>query len=406
MSITARKFIRSQLGEPTTTRRGNFRYPSLSRTYTVSGLVADSTAAAGANGTILRSVISSGMRGDCVILPAGRYHIDSVVRFTTPGMVFRGSGSSPDATMFEQVNELQATWYIEADDVQFYNFCHRVMATARSSQGQAGEGNTWIQAGAQRFVAQDYLAWGSRDAAIFFYDTHHFRMNRVESRDSKSDAWHITNGSSYGEWYDCISKNSGDDGLGFVGYGPTTQPHHHTIVRHYVNGQTWGRGFGIIHTHDITFYGPTLVEDAAGSGLNIAREPHIITGYPATRTGPIDRITVHGELRLRRSNHATPDLGAILIHNPDANDAITNITIDGPVVCVNTGINRSTMPSRQIGVFGDGLITASIAHASFYGVGPVTRLYQNTSPTSTLTTIGWSSATTYTVGPEPPFPLP
>lgn len=350
-------------------------------------------------------MIAKAQTNDCILIPAGHYYVDTKISFTKAGITLRGMGTTPETTMFEQVDEHNATWYIEADNIRFYNFCHRVRATARSSQGQAGEGNTWVQNGCQGFEGQDYVAWGSRDAAIFFYNTHHFRLNRVESRDSMSDAYHVTNTSSYGQWFDCISRGSGDDGIGFVGYGPASQPHHHTVVRHFVDGQTWGRGFGIIHTHDITFYGPTLVQDAAGSGLNIAREPHIISGYPTNSTGSIDNIAVHGELRLRRSNHASPDLGAILVHNPDANDAITNIVVDGPIICVETGINRATMPSRQIGVFGDGRIAASLSNASFYGVGPSTVLYQNISPTSSLITPGWSAATAYNPGLEPKFPL-
>lgn len=384
---------------PSITAQGSFTERPCTRTYALTGMQVGNTGDPNANGNRMRSVLAAAQSGDCITVSAGIYKLAGNIEFNIPNITLKGMGVNREAVWFEHTTETQAIFMVKAGGVHFYNFTHRVFGSARSSLGQSGEGNIWVQGGHSGFRMQDVLAWGSRDAAIFLYGVHNFEFNRVESRDSKSDAFHISNGSSYGKWYDSVSRNSGDDGLGFVGYGgegPGT-PHHHTVVRHHVAGQTWGRGIGIIHVNNISFYGPTLIEDSAGAGVIMARE----TLYGS---GSVRAIRFYGELRLRRSNHHENIRyhGGIMIHNDSTSAAIEDVLIEGPVRFVDTGINNTYGAGQHVKAHGVGKIQAEIRNASFYGTGPSTKLVTGLATGSLLTTPGWSNATGYS-GAEPAF---
>lgn len=376
-------------GAPTTTARGSFVPRACTRTYPVSGLQSGAGGDALANGDRLRTVLRQAVPGDCLTVAPGRYLLAGTVEITVPDITLRGLGATREDVMLEHVDERKATVTVKAGGVHLYNFTHRVHATARSSQGQMGEGNIWVQGGHSGFRMQDVLAWGSRDAAVFLYGVHDFALNRVESRDSMSDAFHITNGSSHGSFYDSVSRNSGDDGLGFVGYdaeGAST-PHHMTVVRHHVDGQTWGRGIGIVHANNINVYGPTLIERTAGAGIILAREPQY-------GTGSVRAIRVYGELRFRQVNtNAKIDHGAITIHNPTTDAPIEDVVITGPVLAVDTGLLRPGGASNDVRASGVGRISAEIANVHFYGTGPATHLWTQLAAGSSLTTPGWSNST-------------
>lgn len=357
------------------------------RTYVLSGMQVGSAGDPVVNGDRMRAVLAAAKTGDVITVAPGVYRLAGNIEFLVPGITLKGMGATREDVWFEHTTETRAIFRVKAADVHFYNFTHRVMASARSSLGQSGEGNIWVEGGHSGFRMQDVLAWGSRDAAIFLYGVHNFELNRVESRDSKSDAFHVSNGSSYGTWYDCTSTRSGDDGIGFVGYGPEGPgtPNHHTVVRHHVAGQSWGRGIGIIHSNNISIYGPTLIEDSAGAAIILARESQY-------GSGSIHTIRVYGELRLRRANSNTSiGHGAILINNGDTVAPIEDVIITGPVVIANT---RSTAPG-QVRAFGVGRIQAEIGNVSFYGTGPSSRLYLSLATGSSVTTPGWDANTPY-----------
>lgn len=398
---------------PTAAARGDLIERQYRRVYTVPNLVAGAAASAAANTTALQTALNQAQDGDCLLIPAGTYRLASTVTFNNPGVTIKGTGALRTDVVFESTNEFSALFMVQADNIHFYNFTKRVYSTARSDQGQSGQGSIWVQNQKTGFRMQDVLVWGSRDAAVMLYGAHNFRFNRVESRDSRSDAYHVTNASSYGEFYDCISTNSGDDGIGIVGYGnnPADRPHHHTIARHTVNGNTWGRGIGMVHTYNNTLYGPTLIQDTSAAGLIVSREP-------SYGSGAVAAIAVHGELRLRRCNtgrlsaggDTPPDHGALIIVNADAANTITGVVIDGPVICTNTGVGGVTPVSAQVRLVdtvGGGMIQASISDVSFYGNGPSQVLDRNLTDTnSSLATPGWSATTGYSGATEPPFPLP
>lgn len=387
-------------GGPSTATRGSFRERACVRTYPLTGLEPGASGNDVANGDRLRAVLKAARSGDCITVAPAFYRLAGNVEFTVPDVTFKGLGASREDVWFQHTTETRASFFVRAGGVHLYNFTHRVLATARSSQGAAGEGNIWVAGGHSGFRMQDVLAWGSRDAAVFLFGVHHFELNRVESRDSKSDAYHITYGSSYGSIYDSISRNSGDDGLGFVGYeaeGPKT-PHHHTVVRHRVIGQTWGRGIGLIHVNNISFYGPTLIERSAGAGVLIAREPQV-------GSGSVRAIRFYGELRMRQANaHDAIDHGAIHINNPNTDAPIEDVLFTGPVVLVDTGQLRRGGARWQVRAYGAGRIQAEIGKTSFYGVGPDDRLSLSLAPGSSVRTTGWTATTPYGTT-EPAFPL-
>lgn len=383
-------------GDPTMTARGSFVPRPCTRTYGLTGMQTGPTGDPLANGDRMRAVLRTAVPGDCITVAPALYRLAGNVEFTVPDITLRGLGQSREDVVFEHVDEMRALFMVKAGGTHFYNFTHRVRATARSSQGQSGEGNIWVQGGHSGFQMEDVLAWGSRDAAVFLYGVHDFRLNRVESRDSKSDAFHITNGSSNGVFYDSVSRNSGDDGLGFVGYdgeGAST-PHHMTVVRHRVDGQTWGRGIGIVHANNITIQGPTLIERTAGAGIILAREPQY-------GSGAVRAVRILGELRFRSVNtNEKIDHGAITIHNPTTDAPIEDVLITGPVVMVDTGALRPGGVSNEIRASGAGRISAEIGNVTFYGTGPSTHLWTQLAPGSSLTTPGWSNASPR-LGAEP-----
>ncbi|HWH13350.1 MAG TPA: hypothetical protein VNT51_01280, partial [Miltoncostaeaceae bacterium] len=388
-------------GAPTATAKGSFVERPAVRTYALTGMQVGTGGDPVANGNRLRAVLAAARPGDVITVAPGHYRLAGNVDFAVPDVTLKGLGAKREDVWFEHTTEHRAIFMVRAGGVHLYNFTHRVHATGRSSLGQSGEGNIWVQGGHKGFRMQDVLAWGSRDAAIFLYGVHDFELNRVESRDSKSDAYHVSNGSSYGRWYDCKSTNSGDDGIGFVGYGgegPGT-PHHHTVVRHHVAGQTWGRGIGIIHVNNITFHGPTLIEDTAGAGVIMAREPQY-------GTGGIRAIRFFGELRFRRANHH-PNIahGAIHVNNPNSTAPIEDVLFTGPVVAVDTGLRRPGGVPFQVRAHGTGRIQVEVRGARFHGTGPSTLLSTTLAAGSALTTPGWSAGSGYS-GAEPAFPLP
>jgi len=382
-----------------------------------------------ANGNKLRSFLASTMSGTtgqvCVEIPAvvpQRYRISENVylpgRLTLKGLGVTNGRPDPSKVTFEHTTSFKALFMVDGQhDVELFNLTHYVRdylndagenQGARSSQGQSGKGNLWVQGGAQRFRAQDFIAWGSHDAAVFFFNAHNFTCNRVESRDSQSDAWHVSNGSSYGTYWDCKSVSSGDDGIGFVGYGnegPAT-PHHHTVVRHtMLEQQPNGRGFGNIHCYSIRYFGPTLIEDSWAAGFICAREP--VYGSGKTRD-----IKVYGELRIRRANKS-PVIphGAILIAN-DGTDgvAIEDIYFEGPIILSGTGMNRTGNPP-QIGIRGAGPVNnVYFGPARFFNptndpdVNQTKFRADGTNKTA-ITLNGWSASTPTEPGAEPVFPL-
>lgn len=369
---------------PSVTSRGSFVERPAVRTYPLSGMQLGTAGDAVANGDRMRAVLAAARPGDVITVDPGHYRLAGNIDFLVPGITLKGLGATREDVWFEHTTETRAIFRIKAADIHLYNFTHRVRATERSSLGQSGEGNLWIEGGHSGFRMQDVLAWGSRDAAIFLYGVHKFELNRVESRDSRSDAYHVSNGSSYGTWYDSKSTNSGDDGIGFVGYGGegSSTPHHHTVVRHHVSGQSWGRGIGIIHVNNISVYGPTLIEGSAGAAIIMAREPQY-------GSGSIRDINIYGELHLRRSNqHTGIGHGAILINNPDTVAPIEKVRITGPVVIEDT---RTSAPG-QVRVLGKGRIQAEIGSVFFTGTGPEAQLQLQLAPGSSVTTPGWTPA--------------
>lgn len=386
-------------GAPSTTERGSFVERPCTRTYPLeleSGELGDPAA----NGDRMRAVLDAAQSGDCITVAPGHYRLAGNVVFGVPGITLKGLGQAREDVWFQHTTETRASFDVKAADVHLYNFTHRVLATARSSQGGAGEGNIWVRGGHSGFRMQDVLAWGSRDAAVFLFGVHHFELNRVESRDSMSDAFHVNYGSSHGTFYDSVSRNSGDDGLGFVGYGAegAETPHHLTVVRHHVDGQTWGRGIGLIHVNNISFYGPTLIERTAGAGVLLARESMY-------GSGSVRAIRFYGELRIRQANHhGSIDHGAIHINNPSTDAPIEDVLFTGPVVLVDTGQLNPWTARWQIRAHGAGPIAAEIGPVSFYGVGPADRLSLALAPGSYVTPSGWSATTPYGVT-EPVFPL-
>jgi hypothetical protein len=360
-------------GQPTTSAKGSFVERACTRSYNLSGMQVGPTGDPVFNGDRFRSVLNAAIAGDCILVDPGQYRLAGNINFDRAGITLKGLGATREEVFFDHTTETRAIFMVRAGDVHFYNFTHRVYASARSSLGQSGEGNIWAQGGHSGFRMQDILAWGSRDAAIFTYGINNFVI------------------------YDSVSRNSGDDGIGIVGYGaegPGTS-HHMTIVRHSVFGQSHGRGFGFIHINNIKVHGPTLIESSAAAAVIFAREP----GYGS---GNVKSIHIMGELRLRQSNlKSTIDHGAILINNPDTVGVIEDIIITGPVLIKDTRVSASD----QIRVFGAGKIQAQIDNVRFYGTGPNSLLYKNLAAGSSLATNGWSSTDPY-LTTEPQFPLP
>lgn len=398
---------------PTFSTPGNFVEREYSNTYPLTGLtsgVGVTTTVANANRTALLDAINGASPGDCLTVAPGTYELGTgMVEFNMPDITIKGLGATKNEVVFYSKDQFAATWRINAGGVHLYNFTRRVPSTGRSSLGESGEGNIWVRNN-QGFRAQDILAWGGRDASFFLANCQKFVLNRVHSFESMSDAIHIAYGSNNGQLYDCVSQDSGDDGIGLVGYNSVQAdiPHHIDVTRHKVDRQSWGRGIGLVQAQDITFHDWLEINQSRQAGIIIAREPQ----YGTLATA---RITFDCDIMLRNCNGyqgldseagtVTAAHGAIHINNPDTDNAIEDIVFKRKVIFSDTGLNFPGQTLQYVvRAHGAGPINVSFDEAEFYRYNPANRLSLDLAAGSSVTTVGWNSSTASSGTVEPTFP--
>lgn len=400
---------------PTFTTPGDFVEREYTSVYAITGMTAGvgvTVATADANRTAFINAVNAAAPGDCLTVAAGTYELGTgIIDINSPGITIKGLGATKNDVVFYSKDELLATWRVNAANIHFYNFTRRVPSTARSSLGESGEGNIWVRNN-KGFRAQDILAWGGRDAAFFLANCQEFALNRVHSFESMSDAFHIAYGSNNGQMYDCFSQDSGDDGIGLVGYDSDIKsiPRYIDVTRHKVDRQSWGRGIGLIQAQDITFHDWLEIEQSRQAGIIIAREPQ----YGTLATA---RITFDCDIMLRNCNGeqgmtstagtVTAEHGAIHINNPDTANVIEDIVFKKKIIFSDTGLNYpgQTLP-HVVRAHGTGPISVSFDRAEFYRYNPANRLSLSLAAGSVVSTVGWDAATPSSGDIEPVFPPP
>lgn len=237
------------------------------------------------------------------------------------------------------------------------------------------------------FRAQDLLLIDSKAAGVFMYKADTYWFNRVRVERSKADAWHATNGSSYGIYSDCSSDGAGDDMMAFVHYDrsdPATSVSHHMEVYRYTgkrNGH--GRGFAVIACHDI-YADQVVLEGTAAASVIIDREARSSGSFPEQGIYNVllQRFSLSG------GNWSEQDHGSIFIGNGN-----TGNTVEARLESFYVKDNRLNQTAvRGVGsgtmtaVFKDFLFSGGLADAAN---GNRTKVGGNWTSPSTMTMENW-----------------
>lgn len=215
----------------------------------------------------------------------------------------------------------------------------------RTGLNQQGNTMLLLDPGTTGFYGQDLILRGARAAGFFAYRADNYWLNRVTVEDSLADAFHNTNGSTYGIFTDCVSRRCGDDGWAVVYYDGgalSSQSHHIEVYRHVVDGNGHGRGFANIGCPDI-YADQVIIRGSAAASVIVDREAS--TG--GTAHGSIARVLLQRFL-IQGGNWSEQDHGSVFVRN-----GINNGTVD--TVVLESFEIRDAAPNRQIvRALGDG----------------------------------------------------
>lgn len=242
------------------------------------------------------------------------------------------------------------------------------------------------------FRAQDLLIQDSKAAGVFMYRADNYWFNRVRVERSKADAWHATNGSSYGLYTDCSSDGAGDDMMAFVHYdrrdAAVSVSHHMEVYRYIGKRNGHGRGFAIIACHDI-YADRVIIEGSAAAGLIIDRE--------ASSSGSNPEQGIYGVLlqrfQLLGCNWSEQDHGSVFIGNGN-----TGNTVAGRLESFHIRDNR--LYQTAVRGVGSGTMTMTLKDFKQYGGltdsanNNRTKVGGNWASPSTMEQINWTLDTT------------
>lgn len=283
--------------------------------------------------TIQRALDTVGA-GKVLSFPAGQVFAHScVLKVTTPGLRLTGGGT------LHATNEQRSSLHIAAANVTVDNL--KFTVGTLTQRWEAYE-QMRVRVGAVDSVTlADLTIDGSAAAGIYVGGASNFTIARVEVKNTKADAIHITESAHDGLVADATIRNAGDDGVAVVTYGATTTPARNiTVLRPKLYGQSWGRAYSVVGGDSITFR-DIYAEGSSGASVYIAAEAG---GY---NTAASTNIVVDGGVIKRANQTASIDHGAVLLYN--GRSAVnSNITVQNLVI----SDTRSTA-SRQIGIIQD-----------------------------------------------------
>lgn len=378
-------------GTPVPPVGASFIAPVCTRTYQVPGLVSSTTN--GDNTNAFNAALASAAEGDCLTVPAGFYRRSGNIDVPGTKRNITLIGAGRDQTIIYGTSlDKHGFRVLGADGIRLQSMTvDTVTGGTRTGLNQQGNATLLLDPGTDGFAGQDLLLRGARAAGFFAYRASNYHLNRVEVQNSLADGFHNTNGSVNGVFTDCVATNVGDDGWAMVAYGdgPETVPHDFVLTRFTMNGNTWGRGIGVINSYGLTVNGPTLIKNTGAAGVILAREAQY---GPAMY--PVRNVRFLGETRIVAANHGVQDHGAVLINNPEASQPVEGIYMED-VRAFDTGKNRTTLPSNNVYVKGNGRISAELRGFTFYGTGPRSLFGGQRTADSVVSLVGWSPADGY-----------
>lgn len=325
------------------------------------------------NTVALNAAFSKAAPGSALEIPAGRTYVhNDLVHIVVPGLHIYGGGR------LLATNEGRSGVWIEADRVVLEDVILEMKSTTRR----------WVEyesmklrlMNARGIVVRNVTIEGAAAAGIYVGNTHDFLMDRVIVRNTRADAIHHTEGSSYGTILRPQIFNPGDDGVAFVSYREDGVAVNNMVLQSPVfRFSTNGRAFSAVGARDIVM-NDLYAEDSDAAALYIGAEPSF-------DTFGVSNVKVNGGVFVRSNQDQQIDHGSILIYNGQPNQVIENITINNVRV-----MNTKRTHSWEVGIVTAGSKDGSVRRIKIRDLtitgGPPTPLYSQ-APSSAYTMQLW-----------------
>jgi polygalacturonase len=319
----------------------------------------------------LNLAFSEAAPGSTILIPAGRtYAHNDIVQILVPALYITGGGR------LLATNEGSSGVWINADRVVMENIVLQMKSTTRR----------WVEYESMKLrlmnsrgiVVRRVRIEGAAAAGIFVGNCHDYLIDRVVVRNTRADAIHNTEGSSYGTILRPDIYNPGDDGVAFVSYRTDSDLVNNMLLQSPVfRFNSHGRAFSVVGGRDIIM-NDLYSEDTDAAALYIAAEPSF-------DTYGVSNVKVNGGVFVRSNNNPAVEHGSILIYNGQPGQTIQNITI-------NNVQSRNTKKSQpwEIGILSGG--SGGVRSIEIKGViltGGPTQAFYTTSPASSYRTLQW-----------------
>ena len=325
------------------------------------------------NTIALNAAFSKAAPGSTLEIPSGRtYAHNDLVHVVVPGLHIHGGGR------LLATNEGRSGVWIDADRVVLEDVVLEMKSTSR--RWEEYETMKLRLMNARGIVVRNVTIEGAAAAGIYVGNTHDFLIDRVIVRNTRADAIHHTEGSTYGTILRPDISNPGDDGVAFVSYRQDGVMVSNMVLQSPVfRFSTHGRAFSVVGGRDIVM-NDLYAEDSDAAALYIAAEPSF-------DTLGVSNVKVNGGVFVRSNQDEQIDHGSILVYNGQPNQVIENITINNIRV-----INTKRTHSWEVGILTAGSKDGSVRRIKIRDLtitgGPPAVVYSQ-APSSAYTTQLW-----------------
>ncbi|KAI2513644.1 polygalacturonase [Fragilaria crotonensis] len=310
--------------------------------------------------------------GSTLLIPAGRTYAHSdIVEITVPSLLIKGGGR------LLATNEARSGVWINADRVIMDDIVLEMKSTTTRWMGY--EQMKLRLMNSRGIVVRGVTIEGAAAAGIYVGNTHDYLIDRVTVRNTRSDAIHNTEASSFGTIVRPGIFNSGDDGVAFVSYRRDgSQVNNMVLQSPKFRLQKIGRGFSVVGSRDIVM-NDLYAEDSDAASLYVGSEPYF-------DTFGVSNVQVNGGLFYRSNKNQEWDRqGSVHIFNGRPDEVIRNININN-IRSVNTIGNQP----HEVGIqsSGSGGVFGVVLRDMTMSGGPSKAFYSE-SPSSSYRTLQW-----------------
>ncbi|KAI2497027.1 polygalacturonase [Fragilaria crotonensis] len=253
--------------------------------------------------------------GSTILIPAGRTYVHTdIVEIIVPSVLIKGGGR------LLATNEARSGVWINADYVVMEGIVLEMKSTTTRWMGY--EQMKLRLMNSRGIVVRGVTIEGAAAAGIYIGNTHDYLIDRVIVRNTRSDAIHNTEASSFGTIIRPDIFNSGDDGVAFVSYRRDGSQVNNMILQSpKFRLQKIGRGFSVVGSRDIVM-NDLYAEDSDAASLYVGCEPYF-------DTFGVSNVQVNGGLFYRSNKNQEWDRqGSVHIFNGRPDEVIRNITIN------------------------------------------------------------------------------